>query len=36
MASRHAGPAHTPRELASLIATGRFVPLFGAALLEIV
>lgn len=35
MASRHVSPAHTPRELAALIATGRFVPRFGAALLEL-
>jgi hypothetical protein len=34
MASRHASPAHTPRELAALIANGRFVARFGAALLE--
>lgn len=35
MASRHARPAHTPRELATLIASGRFVPRFGTALLRI-
>ena len=35
MASRHARPAHTARELATLMSTGRFVPRFGAALLEI-
>jgi hypothetical protein len=35
MAGRHASPAHTPRELAALIADGRFVPRFGAALLEL-
>lgn len=34
MANRHARPVHTPRELATLMASGRLVPRFGAALLE--
>jgi hypothetical protein len=34
MVSRHARPVHTSRELATLMANGRFVPRFGAALLE--
>lgn len=34
MASRHARPVHTSRDLANLMANGRFVPRFGAALLE--
>jgi predicted nucleic acid-binding protein len=35
MAGRHARPVHTSRELASLMANGRFVPRFGTALLEV-
>ncbi len=35
MAGRHARPAHTARDLAGLIATGRNAPRFGAALLKI-
>ncbi len=34
MAGRHSRPAHTSRELAAFIASGRFVPRFGAALLK--
>lgn len=34
MAGRHVRPAHTLRELAALIASGRFVPRFGAVLLK--